>query len=508
MSSDGLDRYFSIVALFIIFRETIEASLIVSVLLQFLSRSFPQLRKQVWWGVGCGAALSILFGVIFISVFYVTKENVFTGTNKSIFAGSICWFAGTLITILAFAMLRYKGWEEKIQRKLEERAKQELERLEGKEPPPLTRMQAAKARVTECITRFTQPIVYAASACWTCTSTAAGTCWAASTGGCVRAWDTARQKLPCERCRKPRSPPQPIKSDLLGENYDLVSNSHGKGIFMIVFVTVLREGIESVIFLAGVGNAKPSSLPLPGLVGFACGVAAGMFLYYSGRQVKDLKWFIILMSVILFFIAGGQFLLGTDFLTTGGLFGYCSPWVNQRPWAMQPLAVYTCCPKSHEFFSLMRAIFGYQDKPTFIEVMVYSGYWLLVFSAAAYKLWNGSLFDADYKHKREVAKAARLKAKQETQLELVVSSEEAAQLAKKAAQETASSNPESESRSNSGSGVEEDPPANASNPLLALARHVVAPQAVPQVSTAPASSPDLTSPATLEVLTAPVQHKM
>ncbi|GFH11544.1 uncharacterized protein HaLaN_07057, partial [Haematococcus lacustris] len=46
MSSDGLDRYFSIVALFIIFRETIEASLIVSVLLQFLSRSFPQLRKQ------------------------------------------------------------------------------------------------------------------------------------------------------------------------------------------------------------------------------------------------------------------------------------------------------------------------------------------------------------------------------------------------------------------------------------------------------------------------------
>ncbi|GFH09993.1 iron transporter Ftr1, partial [Haematococcus lacustris] len=317
-----------------------------------------------------------------------------------------------------------------------------------------------------------------------------------------KGWEEKIQRKLEERAK------QPIKSDLLGENYDLVSNSHGKGIFMIVFVTVLREGIESVIFLAGVGNAKPSSLPLPGLVGFACGVAAGMFLYYSGRQVKDLKWFIILMSVILFFIAGGQFLLGTDFLTTGGLFGYCSPWVNQRPWAMQPLAIYTCCPKSHEFFSLMRAIFGYQDKPTFIEVMVYSGYWLLVFSAAAYKLWNGSLFDADYKHKREVAKAARLKAKQQTQLELVVSSEEAAQLAKKAAQETSSSNPDSESCSHSGSGVEENPPANASNPLLALARHVVAPQAVPQVSTNPALSPDLTSPATLEVLTAPEQHKM
>lgn len=43
---NGVDKYFSIIALFILFRETVEASIIVSVLLQFLSRSFPQLKKQ------------------------------------------------------------------------------------------------------------------------------------------------------------------------------------------------------------------------------------------------------------------------------------------------------------------------------------------------------------------------------------------------------------------------------------------------------------------------------
>jgi hypothetical protein len=42
----GVDQYFSIIALFIIFRETIEASIIVSVLLQFLHRSFPVLKRQ------------------------------------------------------------------------------------------------------------------------------------------------------------------------------------------------------------------------------------------------------------------------------------------------------------------------------------------------------------------------------------------------------------------------------------------------------------------------------
>lgn len=31
-------------------------------------------------------------------------------------------------------------------------------------------------------------------------------------------------------------------------------------------------------------------------------------------QVKDIKWFIIIMALVLFFIAGGQFLLGADFL--------------------------------------------------------------------------------------------------------------------------------------------------------------------------------------------------
>jgi hypothetical protein len=50
------------------------------------------------------------------------------------------------------------------------------------------------------------------------------------------------------------------------------------------------------------------------------------------------------------------------------MFGYCSPWVNDRPWYMQPLwNISGCCPDveavgtdSARFFALARAIFGYQ----------------------------------------------------------------------------------------------------------------------------------------------------
>jgi hypothetical protein len=49
-----------------------------------------------------------------------------------------------------------------------------------------------------------------------------------------------------------------------------------------------------------------------------------------------------------------------------------------------------------------------QDKPTFVEVMVYFGYWVIILCVAFYKWRTGSLFDADYKYKRQMAKQAKL----------------------------------------------------------------------------------------------------
>ena len=50
-------------------------------------------------------------------------------------------------------------------------------------------------------------------------------------------------------------------------------------------MTVLREGLESVIFLFGVGNASPLSIPISGLIGILCGLSVGVVIYYSGKKV-------------------------------------------------------------------------------------------------------------------------------------------------------------------------------------------------------------------------------
>jgi hypothetical protein len=41
-----------------------------------------------------------------------------------------------------------------------------------------------------------------------------------------------------------------------------------------------------------------------------------------------------------------------------------------------------------------------------VQLTVYYSYWFIVICAAIYKWWNGSLFDADWKYKKEMKKQA------------------------------------------------------------------------------------------------------
>lgn len=50
--------------------------------------------------------------------------------------------------------------------------------------------------------------------------------------------------------------------------------------FMLPFVTVLREGIEAVVFVAGVSfSSSASAIPLPAVVGLLVGSIVGYIIY-------------------------------------------------------------------------------------------------------------------------------------------------------------------------------------------------------------------------------------
>lgn len=60
-------------------------------------------------------------------------------------------------------------------------------------------------------------------------------------------------------------------------------------LFFVSFFTVLREGLESVVFLFGVGNASPESIPISGIIGILCGLSVGVIIYFSGKQVSGVN---------------------------------------------------------------------------------------------------------------------------------------------------------------------------------------------------------------------------
>ncbi|GFR40538.1 hypothetical protein Agub_g1111, partial [Astrephomene gubernaculifera] len=458
-----VDKYFSVLALFILFRETIEASIICGVLLQFLNRAKPGLKRAVWYGVAAGVAVSIVFGIIFIAVYYTAKNNLFQGKNRDWFKGVISWVAALLITILGFAMLRFLGWEEKWKRRLTAAVAKKVpdvvapaaDTTPASDDPSTTTTTLATTTTTITTTAAVAPKDAGSSpapapaststfdsnnplipAATTPTPTTHKPALPASSSSCSSSATSLAQVIAKDPeaaipapttaaaiTAQPDDPTSMIVANADGELCDLSPPTRREmlNIFVLVFTTVLREGIESVVFLGGLSNVKVTAIPLPAFVGITAGCLVGIFLYFSGKQVKHIKWLIIGMAVVIFFIAAGQVNIGTDSLMRAGLFGYCSPWLDERPWYMVPMYDWSgCCadtdPTGTEptnvqnrkrFFALARAIFGYQDKGTPVEVMSYACYWGLVFILAGLKAWQGTLFDADFKYKREQRKLAK-----------------------------------------------------------------------------------------------------
>lgn len=89
-----LGNLFNVGAFFVLFREALEATIILGVLLRYLNESIDdpilkrRLRKQVWIGTSLGLGTSLLIGVLFTVMFYVLKKDVF-GASEPLFGISI-----------------------------------------------------------------------------------------------------------------------------------------------------------------------------------------------------------------------------------------------------------------------------------------------------------------------------------------------------------------------------------------------------------------------------------
>ncbi|KAI8334411.1 iron permease FTR1/Fip1/EfeU [Chlamydoabsidia padenii] len=75
--------------------------------------------------------------------------------------------------------------------------------------------------------------------------------------------------------------------------------------FILPFVTILREGLEAVVFIGGVSlNVGGKSIPIAAIMGFLCGCLVG-YIIYRGGSMLHLRWFFIFSTVILYLVAAG-----------------------------------------------------------------------------------------------------------------------------------------------------------------------------------------------------------
>ncbi|EGF81567.1 hypothetical protein BATDEDRAFT_19300 [Batrachochytrium dendrobatidis JAM81] len=289
---------FSIPIFFILFRETIEAAIIISVLLALIDKVSAsstrfeavsgKLKRQVWLGVLAGLVLSLVIGAVFLVFWYKYAINLWASA-ESLWEGIFGVIASIMVAITAIAMLKgsrmYEKYSVKLAKKLE------------------------------------------------------------------RQTETLRQPL--------------------------------KALFWLPFITMLREGLEAVVFVGGVSLSEtPTSIPIAAIVGILLGIFIGFLLHTGGSQLT-LHYFFVISACFLLLIANGLLAkavgnfedytwsrainLAADDVGTGAFDPRRSVWH------------FDCCNPEDKTqgWGIFNSVLGWRNNATIATVTIYCLFWVI-----------------------------------------------------------------------------------------------------------------------------------
>lgn len=175
------------------------------------------------------------------------------------------------------------------------------------------------------------------------------------------------------------------KLELLTEKYNMV---------ILPFVTTLREGLEAIVFIGGIGVNEDTSIWAiinATVIAVIVGTLIGCVLYRSGNTLS-LQWFLITSTCFLYLVAAGLFSKGVwnfelqhfinqcggmDVSETGH--GPGSYDIKKSVWHVN------CCNGELQddgaFWMLLTAILGWTNSATYGSVISYILYWIVVIVA-------------------------------------------------------------------------------------------------------------------------------
>ena len=144
-------------------------------------------------------------------------------------------------------------------------------------------------------------------------------------------------------------------------SYD-IKNKDKFGLFFLVFISVLREGVETVIFLGAASFVNGPNTLLGGMIGVVSAIFIGYLIFVASVKINVKKFFNMSSFLLILFAAG---------LTAHGVH-------ELQEAAVLPTYIEHVYDINHfvnekgTAGSLMKGLFGYNGNPSLIEIICYT----------------------------------------------------------------------------------------------------------------------------------------
>jgi high-affinity iron transporter len=147
----------------------------------------------------------------------------------------------------------------------------------------------------------------------------------------------------------------------------IASDTARRGVMFVAFIAVLREGIESALFLVAAATGDNSNGVFVGAIaGLVAACVLGYLVYSGGRQIPMATFFKV-TGILLILFAAGLLSRTVFFLQAAGDIGT----MNNAFYNVTGIHWLTVDTQTGRFLA---GIFGWDPRPSIEQVIVYVGY--------------------------------------------------------------------------------------------------------------------------------------
>ncbi len=157
-----------------------------------------------------------------------------------------------------------------------------------------------------------------------------------------------------------------LKSHIQSQVDTAVAAGGATALATIAFVAVVREGIESSLFLIAttVGSESSTAQIIGGILGLTAAVVIGI-LFYAGSSRIDIRSFFRLTGVLIILFAAGLVSKAVHEFQELGLL----PTVSEHVWNLGILE-----PSASTFGRFLGSLFGWTPQPSLLMAFAYTAY--------------------------------------------------------------------------------------------------------------------------------------